>query len=103
MGELTGRVAVVTGGSRGIGRAIVDGLAAAGADVVIASRKSEACAAAADDVKEMYGVRTLPVAFHAAQWADCDRLADTVHREFGRCDVLVNNAGVSPRYQDLAS
>jgi NAD(P)-dependent dehydrogenase (short-subunit alcohol dehydrogenase family) len=103
MGELAGKVAVVTGGSRGIGRAIVDGLAAAGADVVIASRKIEACAAAADDVKEMYGVRALPVAFHAAQWADCDRLGDTVDREFGRCDVLVNNAGVSPRYPDLAS
>jgi NAD(P)-dependent dehydrogenase (short-subunit alcohol dehydrogenase family) len=103
MGELTGRVAVVTGGSRGIGRAIVDGLAAAGADVVIASRKLDACAAVADQVTDKHGVRALPVAFHAGQWADCDRLADTVHHEFGRCDVLVNNAGMSPLYPDLAS
>jgi NAD(P)-dependent dehydrogenase (short-subunit alcohol dehydrogenase family) len=103
MGALTGKVAVVTGGSRGIGRAIAGGLAAEGAAVVVAGRKSGACAAAAEEIGDRHGVRTLPVTFHAASWGDCDRLADTVHAEFGRCDVLVNNAGMSPRYPDLAS
>ncbi len=103
MGELTGRVAVVTGGSRGIGRAVAEGLAGAGAQVVIASRKPDACARAAEEIAAEHGVRALPVAFHAASWEDCDRLAETVQREFGRCDVLVNNAGMSPVYPDLPS
>src|SRR5688500_10161135 len=98
MGELTDRVVVGTGGSRGIGRALVDGFAAAGAHVVVASRKLDACRAVADQVAEQHGVRALPLAFHAARWEDCDRLADAVEAEFGRCDVLVNNAGMSPHY-----
>ncbi len=102
MGELSGRVAVVTGGSRGIGRAVVEGFARAGADVVIASRKVEACADVAQQVRSTHGVRALAVGFHAARWADCDRLADAVAEEFGRCDVLVNNAGMSPPYGSLA-
>jgi NAD(P)-dependent dehydrogenase (short-subunit alcohol dehydrogenase family) len=101
--ELTDRVVVVTGGSRGIGRALVDGFAAAGAHVVVASRKVDACRAVADQVSEQHGVRALPVAFHAARWEDCDRLADAVQAAFGRCDVLVNNAGMSPPYPSLAA
>lgn len=96
--SLEGRVAVVTGGSRGIGRAVVEGLARAGADVVIASRKLEACEKAAQEVSAATGRRALPVAFHAGVWDDAERLADAVHAEFGRCDVLVNNAGMSPLY-----
>ena len=101
--DLSGRVAVVTGGSRGIGRAIADGLAAAGADVVIASRKLDACAEAAKQITAATGRRTLPVACHVGHWDDCDRLADAVYAEFGRCDVLVNNAGMSPLYPDLTA
>lgn len=103
MGEMTGRVAVVTGGSRGIGRGIVDGFAAAGADVVIASRKFEACEKAAEEVREKYGVRALAVGYQASKWDDSGRLAESVDREFGRCDVLVNNAGMTPRYTDLTT
>lgn len=103
MGVLTGKVAVVTGGSRGIGRAIVEGFAGAGADVVIASRKLDACAIAAEEVGEKHGVRALPFAYQAANWDDSDRLAEAVDREFGRCDVLVNNAGISPLYPSLTS
>jgi NAD(P)-dependent dehydrogenase (short-subunit alcohol dehydrogenase family) len=103
VGELTDRVVVVTGGSRGIGRALVDGFAAAGAHVVIASRKIDACRAAAQQTVADHGVRALPVAFHAARWEDSDRLADAVESEFGRCDVLVNNAGMSPPYPSLAA
>jgi NAD(P)-dependent dehydrogenase (short-subunit alcohol dehydrogenase family) len=101
--DLSGKVAVVTGGSRGIGKAIVEAYAAAGADVVIASRKLDNCRALADEVIRDTGRRALAVGFHVGHWADCDRLVDTAYEEFGRCDVLVNNAGMSPLYPDLAS
>jgi NAD(P)-dependent dehydrogenase (short-subunit alcohol dehydrogenase family) len=101
--DLTGRVAVVTGGSRGIGRAIAGGLAAAGADVVIASRKLDSCEKAASEITAATGRRTLPVAAHVGHWNECDRLIDTVYAEFGRCDILVNNAGMSPLYDNLTS
>jgi NAD(P)-dependent dehydrogenase (short-subunit alcohol dehydrogenase family) len=101
--DLSGKVAVVTGGSRGIGRAVVEALAVAGADVVVASRKLENCETAAAEVAASTGRRTLPVACHVGRWEDCDRLVDTVYDRFGRCDVLVNNAGVSPLYDDLTS
>jgi NAD(P)-dependent dehydrogenase (short-subunit alcohol dehydrogenase family) len=101
--DLEGKVAVITGGSRGIGRAVAEGMAAAGADVVIASRKFDACEAAAAEIAAATGRRALPVAFHAGRWEDAETLADTVHRELGRCDVLVNNAGMSPLYPDLPS
>jgi NAD(P)-dependent dehydrogenase (short-subunit alcohol dehydrogenase family) len=101
--DLTGQVAVVTGGSRGIGRAIAEGFAAAGADVVIASRKIANCTEAAAEISRASGRKAMPVAFHAGRWADCEQLIDAVYQHFGRCDVVVNNAGMSPRYPDLAS
>ncbi|MGE0388000.1 MAG: SDR family NAD(P)-dependent oxidoreductase [Gammaproteobacteria bacterium] len=103
MFDLTGRVAVVTGGSRGIGKSLVYGLAAAGADVVVASRKLAACEEVAADVVAKTGRRALPVQCNVTHWADCDRLYETVYREFGACHVLVNNAGSSPLYPDLVS
>src|SRR4051794_9405993 len=66
--DLTGKVAVVTGGSRGIGRAVVEGLARAGADVVIASRKVEACEAAAEEIRAATGRTAMPVACHLGRW-----------------------------------
>lgn len=101
--DLAGRVAVVTGGSRGIGRAIAEGLARAGADVVIASRKLEACETAAAEIEAATGRRAVPVQFHVGRWEDSERLVDAVYAEFGRCDVLVNNAGMSPAYGGLTS
>jgi NAD(P)-dependent dehydrogenase (short-subunit alcohol dehydrogenase family) len=101
--DLGGTVAVVTGASRGIGRAVAEGLAAAGADVVVASRKLDNCRAAAEEIEAATGRRALAVGCHVGRWDDCDRLVDAVHDEFGRCDVLVNNAGMSPLYDDLAS
>jgi NAD(P)-dependent dehydrogenase (short-subunit alcohol dehydrogenase family) len=101
--DLTGKVAVVTGGSRGIGRAVAEGFAAAGADVVIASRKLDNCQQVAAHVEASTGRRALAVGCHVGRWDDCDRLADTVYEHFGRCDVLVNNAGMSPLYADLPS
>jgi NAD(P)-dependent dehydrogenase (short-subunit alcohol dehydrogenase family) len=101
--DLSGKVAVVTGGSRGIGRGVAEGLASAGVDIVIASRKIENCERAATEIAAATGRRTLAVACHVGRWEDCDRLVDTVYAEFGRCDVLVNNAGMSPAYDGLSS
>ncbi len=102
--RLDGKVAVVTGGSRGIGRAVAEGFAEAGADVIIASRKLDACEAAAAEIEAAHpGRRAVPVACHVGRWDDCDALVERVHDELGRCDVLVNNAGMSPLYPDLPS
>ncbi|MGZ8808549.1 MAG: SDR family NAD(P)-dependent oxidoreductase [Mycobacterium sp.] len=100
---LTARVAVVTGGSRGLGRAIAQAFAEAGAHVVIASRKLEACESAAQQIAQSTGRRAIPVACHVGRWDDCDALIDTTLNEFGRIDVLVNNAGMSPLYDELVN
>ena len=101
--ELTDKVAVVTGGSRGLGRAIAQAFAEAGADVVIASRKLDVCESAAQQISQSTGRRAIPVACHVGRWDDCDGLIDAALNEFGRIDVLVNNAGMSPMYDELAS
>ncbi len=98
--ELTGRVAIVTGGSRGLGREMALAFAEHGADLVIASRKLDNCEMVADEVRA-FGRRALPIAYHAGSWADADRLADKAYAEFGRVDILVNNAGMSPLYTSL--
>ncbi|MBN9558671.1 MAG: SDR family oxidoreductase [Alphaproteobacteria bacterium] len=93
--DLSNKVAVVTGGSRGLGREMVLAFAEAGADVVIASRKLEACEAVAREVEKL-GRKALPVAAHVGTWADNDKLAEAAYAKFGRVDILVNNAGMSP-------
>jgi NAD(P)-dependent dehydrogenase (short-subunit alcohol dehydrogenase family) len=100
--DLGGKVAVVTGGSRGLGRAMVLGFARHGADVVIASRKLDACEALAKEVEQETGRRALAVACHVGSWDDCDALFERTYQAFGRADVLVNNAGMSPLYPSLA-
>jgi NAD(P)-dependent dehydrogenase (short-subunit alcohol dehydrogenase family) len=101
--DLTGRVAIVTGGSRGLGRAMAGAFARAGATVVVASRRLESCELAAEEIIEETGARVLPLAFHAGHWDQAQVLVDTVLSELGRLDVLVNNAGMSPLYDDLES
>jgi NAD(P)-dependent dehydrogenase (short-subunit alcohol dehydrogenase family) len=98
--DLTGKIAVVTGGSRGLGREMVLAFAEHGADVVIASRKLDNCETVADEVRAL-GRRALAIAYHAGSWSDADRLAEAAYAEFGRVDVLVNNAGMSPLYSSL--
>jgi NAD(P)-dependent dehydrogenase (short-subunit alcohol dehydrogenase family) len=100
--ELDGKVALVTGGSRGLGRAMALGMAEAGADVVVASRKLDACRAVADQV-EALGRRALPVAANVSRWEELDPLVEAAYDAFGRVDILVNNAGMSLLYEDLSA
>ena len=93
--ELTDRVAVITGASKGLGRAMALGFADRGADVVVASRKLGPCEAVADEVRAR-GRRALAVSCHVADWAQCQALVEATVAEFGRIDVLVNNAGIAP-------
>jgi len=90
-----GKVAVVTGGSKGLGRAMALGFAEAGAEVVVASRKLEACEAVAAEIRAL-GRRALAVACHVGDWDQCAALVDAAVAEFGRIDILVNNAGIAP-------
>ena len=99
--DLTDRVAVVTGGSRGLGRAMCEAFAAHGARVVVASRKEDACVALADEITRTTGREAIGVGCHVGRWDDNDRLFETVVERFGRIDVLVNNAGMSPLYPSL--
>ena len=93
--DMTGRVVLITGGSRGLGRAMALGFAGAGADIAIASRKLDSCESAAREV-EAIGRRALAHACHVGNWDDLEVLIDAVYEHFGRVDVLVNNAGMSP-------
>lgn len=101
--DMSDKVVVITGGSRGIGRAVAQGFAEAGADVVIASRKLENCEAVAAEIERTTGRRALPVGCHVGRWDDAEALLEKVYDAFGRCDVLINNAGMSPVYDDLTS
>ena len=93
--DLSGKVALVTGGSRGLGREMALGFAAAGADVVVASRKIDTCMAVAAEI-EALGRRALPVAAHVGRWQDLEALTEAAYAHFGKVDILVNNAGMSP-------
>lgn len=93
--DFSGKVALVTGGSRGLGYHMTKALAARGADVIIASRKIEACEAVAAEIRSM-GRHALPYAAHIGRWAECDALINAAYNAFGRVDLLINNAGMSP-------
>eukprot|EP00413_Alexandrium_margalefii_P024497 CAMPEP_0204572634 /NCGR_PEP_ID=MMETSP0661-20131031/39574_1 /ASSEMBLY_ACC=CAM_ASM_000606 /TAXON_ID=109239 /ORGANISM="Alexandrium margalefi, Strain AMGDE01CS-322" /LENGTH=294 /DNA_ID=CAMNT_0051580999 /DNA_START=60 /DNA_END=944 /DNA_ORIENTATION=+ len=99
---LEGKVAVVTGGSRGMGKEICRALAAAGCDLVIASRKLAGCEDLARQIQEESPGRTaLGFACNVNTWSECQALYDFAYRSFGKVDVLVNNAGGSPLYRSL--
>lgn len=99
--DLHGKVAMITGGSRGLGRSMALGLARAGADVVIASRNGDSCAQFAGEVSAETGRRALGVAAHVGHWQELGDLVDTAYSEFGQVDILVNNAGMSPLYDTI--
>jgi len=94
--DLSGRVALVTGATRGLGRAMAEGLARAGASVAINSRKDDACDASAREIREVSGSETLAAACHASDWDGLGEMVERVVGHFGRIDVLVNNAGINP-------
>jgi NAD(P)-dependent dehydrogenase (short-subunit alcohol dehydrogenase family) len=93
--SLAGKVAVVTGGSRGIGKAIALTLADAGADVVVCSRKLEDLEKVATEIKAM-GRKSLAVAMHNREVDSIKNAVDAIMKEFGRIDILVNNAATNP-------
>jgi NAD(P)-dependent dehydrogenase (short-subunit alcohol dehydrogenase family) len=94
--DFTGKVVLVTGGSRGLGYQMVKAFAERGADVIIASRKLDNCEAVADEVRAL-GRKALAISAHVGKWDECDRLIEKSYAAFGRVDVLINNAGMSPR------
>lgn len=100
--DLSGKVALVTGGSRGLGKAISLGLADAGADVIVASRKLESCQTVAQAIRKK-GRRALAVSAHTGHPADLDALIDAAYAEFGRVDILINNAGTPGNINTLSA
>ncbi len=99
--DLTGRLAVVTGGTRGLGLAMVRAFASAGAEVVVVSRKPDACNEVVAALRSE-GLRAAGCACHVGHWDELEPLVERVYDEFGRIDVLVNNAGISPAYGKLS-
>jgi NAD(P)-dependent dehydrogenase (short-subunit alcohol dehydrogenase family) len=97
--DLSGRVALVTGGSRGLGKEICRGFAAAGADVIVVSRKLDSCERLAAELRADFGVKASAMACHVGRWNDIDALVERVYAEYPGLDILVNNAGMSPAYE----
>ena len=96
--DLGGKIALVTGGGRGLGREMTQAFAAHGADVIIASRKLDVLREAAAEIGAATGRTITPKPCHVGDWDALGQLADEVYDEFGRIDILVNNAGMSPLY-----
>jgi NAD(P)-dependent dehydrogenase (short-subunit alcohol dehydrogenase family) len=94
--DMNGKVAIVTGSTKGIGRAMVEGLAAAGAAVVVSSRKQDLCELVAKEIAAATGADALGLACHVGEWDEIPPFIDQVREHFGRIDVLVNNAGINP-------
>src|SRR6266851_2680727 len=92
--DLTGRVAIITGGSIGLGRQMAEGLGEMGANLVLCARKKERCQQAAEDLRKL-GVETLPLACDVKNPADIHQVVDATMAQFGRVDILINNAGTS--------
>ena len=93
--DFTGKVALVTGGSRGLGRAMALALAERGSDLIVASRKIENCEAVCAKAAAM-GRRTLAFACHAGRWEQIEHLVDSAYAAFGKVHILINSAGMSP-------
>lgn len=100
--DLSGKVALITGSSRGIGRAVAEAMAEAGAKIVISGRKAESCQAAADELAKR-GHEVLAVSGNVSSKDDLQRLVDTTLAKWGRIDILVCNAGINPVYGPLTS
>lgn len=100
---LTDKVALVTGGSRGLGREMVLAFAQAGADVIIVSRKLESCEELAREVEATTGRKAMPYACHVGKWDELPKLVDAAYERFGKIDILVNNAGMAPVFDNIVN
>jgi len=94
--DLSERVAIVTGATKGLGRSLAEGLAGAGASIVAVSRDQEACSRVAGEITASTGRPALGVGSHMGEWDALPALVETVRDRFGRIDILVNNAGINP-------
>src|SRR5437879_7484000 len=92
--DLTGRVAIITGGSVGLGRQMAEGLAEMGANLVLCARKRERCQEAAEELQKL-GVKTLALGCDVKNPANVQEVVDATVSEFGKIDILINNAGTS--------
>jgi NAD(P)-dependent dehydrogenase (short-subunit alcohol dehydrogenase family) len=99
--DMKGKVVLVTGATRGLGRSMVQAFAEAGADIAIISRKQSACDATAAEIAAL-GVKTFAYACHMGHWDEIELMVDAVYQALGKVDVLVNNAGMSPLYPSLS-
>jgi NAD(P)-dependent dehydrogenase (short-subunit alcohol dehydrogenase family) len=93
--DYTGRVVIITGASRGLGKAIAIGFAKAGSDIVVSSRSADACNSVVQEIEAMGG-RAVSAPCHVGRWNDLPSLIDAALDAFGRIDTLVNNAGIAP-------
>jgi NAD(P)-dependent dehydrogenase (short-subunit alcohol dehydrogenase family) len=100
--DLTGKVALVTGGSRGLGLAMARAYAEHGADVIVTSRDAESCRAAAAEI-EALGRRGHAIPAHVGRWDRIDELVERAYDAAGRIDILVNNAGIAPAVESSAA
>src|ERR1700724_359570 len=99
--DLTDRVVLITGGSRGLGREMAFAVAHCGADVVIASRNMDNCVSAAKEIEAETGRSAMPYQVHVGRWEQLDGLVEATYDRFGKVDTLINNAGMSPLYDKL--
>ncbi len=98
--DFSAKVVLITGGSRGLGKAMARAFAERGANLVIASRNLETCEKLAAEL-ETLGVEAMAYGCHVGHWAELDGLVEAAYERFGRVDVLINNAGLSPLYPSL--
>jgi NAD(P)-dependent dehydrogenase (short-subunit alcohol dehydrogenase family) len=101
--DLTDKVVLITGGSRGLGREMAFAAARCGADVIVASRNLDSCVSTAEEITAATGRAAFPYAVHVGRWDQLDGLVDAAYDRFGRVDVLINNAGMSPLYESLSA
>lgn len=99
--DLSDRVVLITGGSRGLGREMAFAAAHCGADVVIASRNMDNCMSTAKEIKATTGRSALAYQVHVGRWDQLDGLVEATYDRFGKVDTLINNAGMSPLYEKL--
>ena len=94
--DFSGKTVLVTGGSRGLGYEMVKAFAEQGADIIIVSRKLDACEEVAEEVRKL-GRKALALSAHCGKWEEIDPMIEKAYEAFGKVDILVNNAGMSPR------